>query len=107
MAGHLTSGQMVLVKKLKKNVEKYVTAMSHLEFLQKCQEINIVPRSLNLAGLVKSAEVWETESENTYGTLLEASKKLLESQINKWDKKLKDLDNEGNQLKLNLIYFGF
>ena len=42
MAGHLTSGQMVLVKKLKKNVEKYVTAMSHLEFLQKCQEnINI------------------------------------------------------------------
>ncbi len=106
MAEHMTCEHRSLVKLMKKNMERYMRARSHYEYLQKCYEIGIIPRSLNVVSLVKSDEIWATDAEETYDILIKTSKQLVEGQIKKWEKRCANLDFEGSRLKRKLIELG-
>ena len=100
------TGQMMrhfrnLVSKIKKNCEKQARTESHLKYLYKCKEKSIIPRGLNLLRLVKSETIWES-NESTFEILMESSKKLLDQEIAKWEKKKTNLENQKNSFMKRL-----
>ena len=66
--------------------------MSHKLYLEECQSKEMCPRALNVAKLVKSVEL--KDSEGCYDILKEASDKLVANQLSKWDIRLGQLNQQ-------------
>ena len=59
MPAHMTKSQKLIISELKKNVEKFSKSISHIEYLNFCQQKEVIPKGLNLANLLKSEELWK------------------------------------------------
>ena len=86
-----------LISKIKKNYEKQARSESHLNYLYQCKDKSIIPRGFNLLRLVRSEILWES-NKGTFDILFESSRKLLEQEIEKWEKKKTNLENQSNAL---------
>ena len=103
MVNQMTRLQKRLTKQLKKKAEKYVRARCQSEYLQECISKQIIPRSINLVKLVKSAGLWEINAkQDTFDILFEASKKLVENQLKIKEGQYKNIDEEGKALRETL-----
>jgi hypothetical protein len=99
MVNHMTRDQKGLIKHLKSDSEKYVRARSQAEYLQECLSKKILPRSINLCKVVKSAILWENNTKDTFEILFDASEKLVKEQYNAKVKRYEELDREALSLK--------
>ena len=59
----------------------------------------ILPRSINLCKVVKSAILWENNTKDTFEILFNASEMLVKGQYNAKVKKYEELDREGQDLR--------
>ena len=84
-----------LISKIKKNYEKQARSESHFSYLYQCKEKSIIPRGFNLLRLVRSEILWES-NKGTFDILFESSRKLLDQEIEKWEKKKTNLENQSN-----------
>ena len=95
----MTGDQKGIIKQLKSKSEKFVKARSQADYLKECISKKILPKSINLCKVVKSAILWENNTKDTFEILFNASEMLVKEQYNAKVKKYEELDREGQDLR--------
>ena len=99
----MTSNHSRLIRKLTVNAEKYSRTRQQADYLSKCLEEKLLPRSLNFVKKAKSQLLWEnSKREEIFDTLFNASIRLVELQCKDKIEKYEELDKEATNLKKRL-----
>ena len=84
-------------------MEKYSRTRQQAEYLSKCFEQKMIPRSLNFVKKAKSQILWEnSKREEIFDTLYNASIELVDLQCKAKIEKYEELDKEATNLKKRL-----
>ena len=84
-------------------MEKYLRTRQQAEYLSKCFEKKMIPRSLNFVRKAKSQILWEnSKREEIFDTLYNASIELVDLQFKAKIEKYEELDKEATNLKKRL-----
>ena len=71
-----------LESKMKNLTESFMCKMCHVNYLKMCLETHVMPRSLNLC-YKGNVQIWESDKNALYVTLMESSVKLIKHEMKK------------------------
>ena len=91
--------KFILLAKFKKTKEKWARTVSHKVYLEECKNKGIFPRALNIAKHMKAGDL---KSEEIFEIFRVSSIRLMDNQIEKWDKKIGNLNNHLGKFKEKL-----
>ena len=91
-----------LESKMKNLTESFMRKLCHVNYLKVCLETNVMPRSLNLCYKV-NGQIWESDKNALYVTLMESSVKLIQHEIKKHEQGCLTLESQILKRKEELI----